>query len=343
MFSHPMWALPEQAKAIWEDRLAGEDAGAAAPPDETIASNIDSFLKRKESQVNGDERSPGRYESLRCCLERFQKWIGGHRDVHEITAKKLIDYHSFLLDQIKAKKMSRYYARDHMQAVRQFVRWCWELDLLDLPRNIGSPDLTVKVSDGRIETFAVEEIQQLLNSSSETTKLYLLLMLNCGMQQQDIAQLRQDEVDWERGRIIRRRSKTRGHANVPEVNYKLWADTFALLKECRSADSSVVLLNKKGGSLKTERIVAGRLKKVDDIRSAYARVVRKLKIKQPKPLKLIRKTAASKLEEHRDYGKYGQHYLGQAPSTIADKHYVIPSQKAFDDAIEWLGKQYGLT
>ena len=30
------------------------------------------------------------------------------------------------------------------------------------------------------------------------------------------------EIDWNAGRILRKRSKTRKHENVPEVCYKLW-------------------------------------------------------------------------------------------------------------------------
>jgi hypothetical protein len=33
------------------------------------------------------------------------------------------------------------------------------------------------------------------------------------MQQQDITELEQDEVDWKRGRIARKRSKTEHHGN----------------------------------------------------------------------------------------------------------------------------------
>ena len=45
----------------------------------------------------------------------------------------------------------------------------------------------------------MEEVRALLaacDGFSERTKLYLLLMLNCGMYQNDIAELRKDEVNW---------------------------------------------------------------------------------------------------------------------------------------------------
>ena len=39
----------------------------------------------------------------------------------------------------------------------------------------------------------------LLNAANQRQKLYLLLALNCGMYTVDIALLRQDEVDLEKG------------------------------------------------------------------------------------------------------------------------------------------------
>ena len=65
---------------------------------------------------------------------------------------------------------------------------------------------------------------------SDKTKLYLLLMLNCGMYQNDIAELLDEEVNWKNGTITRARSKTRDR-NGPVVTYKLWPETFALLKK----------------------------------------------------------------------------------------------------------------
>ena len=58
-----------------------------------------------------------------------------------------------------------------------------------------------------------------------------------------------------------------------------------------------------------------------------------------KPLKLLRKTAATKLGQNPTYGRFAQYFLGHAPTTMADKHYVAPSQDQFDEAVAWLGTQ----
>ena len=51
-------------------------------------------------------------------------------------------------------------------------------------------------------------------------------MINCGMTQVDIADLQPKEVDWDRGRIRRKRSKTDDHEQVPTVDYALWPRTW---------------------------------------------------------------------------------------------------------------------
>ena len=94
-----------------------------------------------------------------------------------------------------------------------------------------------------------------------------------------------------------------------------------------------------------EIIVNGRAKKIDNVRSAFRRVISKLAddkidpVKIDKPLKLLRKTAATKLGGHVTYGRFAQYFLGHAPATVADKHYVAPDAAQFDTAIEWLGEQ----
>ena len=65
-------------------------------------------------------------------------------------------------------------------------------------------------------------------------------------------------------------------------------------------------------------------------------------MKLRKPFKLLRETSASLLADHRQYKFYVQYFLGHSPKTVADKHYVVPSDEEFFEALGWLRKQYGL-
>ena len=77
---------------------------------------------------------------------------------------------------------------------KQLVSRLAEMKLIPLPGNIRSRRFRFNHSAAaRIETFTIEEVRELLaacDGFSERTKLYLLLMLNVGMYQNDIAELR---------------------------------------------------------------------------------------------------------------------------------------------------------
>jgi hypothetical protein len=151
-------------------------------------------------------------------------------------------------------------------------------------------------------------------------------------------------VDWKAGRIIRKRHKEQDTESAPVVNWKLWGKTFKLLKANRSKHKTLVLLNEDGGPLRVSTLTEDasgndKYKKNDNIRSAFCRVTRKLKIK--KTAKQLRKTGSTKLDEHLEYGRYAQYLLGQAPEGVTRRSYVEPSQDNADKALVWLGQQFG--
>ena len=211
-----------------------------------------------------------------------------------------------------------------------------------MPRNFDDKELSINVPIKKIETFTADEIQTFLTNATERTQLYILLMLNCGMTQQDISDVAQEEVDWTMGRIIRKRSKTGEVETVPTVNYLLWDQTFDLLKKSRS-NATQVLINENGSPLRFRHVKEdGRGINLDNIKCAYVRLVTKLGLKDAKPPKFFRKTSASELEKHETYGRFSQYFLGHAPRSVAEKHYAKPSDELFDKAVIWLGERYGL-
>ena len=186
----------------------------------------------------------------------------------------------------------------------------------------------------------MEVVRSLVSQAPGQLKLHLLLMLNCGMTQVDISDLQPGEVDWGRGRITRKRSKTAAHEHVPTVEYPLWPSTRGLLRQFGLRDGERVLMTGSGRPwlreiLKTE----GNRSKVDVIKSNYMHLQRKTQLSYP--LKLFRKTSATVIESHEHYGRYVGHFLGHAPRSLADKHYAAPSHELFDKIITWLGDQYG--
>ena len=129
------------------------------------------------------------------------------------------------------------------------------------------------------------------------------------------------------------------------TRYKLWPETLALLKKFRAKkkvlndrDQSRVILTEDGNPLAAYWMEDGKVRRYDVIHSAFTRLYEKVGVSRP--IKVFRKTAASKLAEQKDYKYYVNYFLGHSPKTIADRHYIAPSDAEFFDALDWLRGQF---
>ena len=332
----------DSAPEVWKDRFRTlEHQKKKVAKDRTISAHIKTWLEHKQTQALAGVLSVGRWGAAKSHLVHFEAWIGGETSIDAIQSETLVGFYHFLLEK---KEWSKVYKSSVFVTAKSFIRSLGEHDLISLPGKLASKDFRFGGGVKKIRTFEPEELQTLLAEATEQTKLYLLLMLNCGMYQADISDLAHDEVDWKAGRICRKRSKTKEAEECPVVNYLLWPETFKLLKKFRSDDPVRVLVTAKGKALKQEEIIKGALRKTDNIQSAYRRLQETVEIatNKRKPLKLVRKTSATVLEGHKDYGRYVTYFLGHSPRTIKDKHYTTPDAKLFDQAVTWLGKELGL-
>jgi integrase len=342
----------------------------------TVKAKCDEYVLGKRTLVQSGQIKVGTYKAIANRIPHFARFAGD-MDASRIDEKILSAFRDDVLRRI-ANGMKPQYGKNIVDAAKAFVRQLWRQRVLEhFPRNLD--DLTIRLEHTAIKTFDAGEIKTIFEAASERTRLYLLLMLNCGFYQSDIAALKRSEFDEGGRRITRKRSKT-GHLsiNVPLVSWRLWDETHRLLVKFgqvaphsdrakgphagkvqsvprsgtdqansnsnhgpNANGSGCLLLNENGRpvyrrALRTDGDVAD----CDNIKSAYERVCRKLDIK-PKPLMLLRKTAASKLEEHDTYGRFAQLFLGQAPQALAERRYARPSPEQFDKAVQWLGEQFG--
>lgn len=317
----------EIRREVWKDRLRiqGERHKDVQT---TVSGAVENFLTLKRNQVKAQQLSTGRYDSLRVQLSRFEKWIGSNTPITAVGQESTLEnYYNHLLNEVHSSKITADYANDLLNSMKQFVQRLWERrQIAELPRTLRSPDFRIGKATGSPEVFTDGEIQSLLDKAVGRPRLYVLLMLNCGMTQKDISDLKQGEVDWSDGAVTRKRSKTRKHEKVPTVRHLLWRETFDLLRQYRSADPERALVNAKGQPLKTEQLTeAGKLKKCDNIQSAYRRLCTKAKI--TKPVKLLRKTSASLLFTNERFRALRGLFLGHAPADVADKNYTaVPPQ-----------------
>jgi integrase len=154
-------------------------------------------------------------------------------------------------------------------------------------------------------------------------------------------------VELKNGTITRVRSKTAHHTSAPTITYKLWPETLKLLKQERvkgaTGDARILINDNKQPLVRREIRADGKLKRLDNIKTAIDRVYRAINAakgsKAPSlPPKHIRKTCATLLAGEFN-PSIATDYLADVPSGVMARHYVKPDQPKFDKAIMWLGKQ----
>src|SRR5271166_541050 len=309
------------------------------PPDRTVAAQVDAWKNLLKSACQSGQMSEGRFDAYCRNIRVFADYTGSQAPIDTIDETRLEGFFDYLSAKVGAGEYSSTYAHTLLMTAKQFVSRLAEMKLISMPGNIRSRRFRFNHSaPAKIETFSVEELRGLLNTAgemSERTKLYLLLMLNCGMYQNDIAEMKSDEVNWKQGTLTRARSKTRGR-NDPVVTYKLWPETFTLLKKHRATDE-LSLTTDEGNPLVKYWLEDGKMRRYDAIQSAWSRLAKKMGVgKHRLGMKHLRKTSASLLGQHPQFKFYANHFLADSPRSIAVRHYVIPSDQEFFRGLEWL-------
>ena len=301
---------------LWADRFR-RDAAEPVPVDRAVATWVDRYLDMVMSRYKAGEISAAEYQAARLSLRAFRDWCGPATGIDALDPEAWERWWHHLLKSgysVATKKKRILYARS-------LIRWMASKGAIPLPPNLNERRYGFKDAHPAIPMPDLKEIRRVVGAATGQLRLHLLLMLNCAFTQIDVAKLRQDEVDWECGRIRRKRSKTRSKRAVPVVDYPLWPETWALLLRFRQPSGELVLRTNSGRAWVRDEIDAeGRRHKTDQIRTDYGR----FRVKQETSLSLssLRKVGATLLADEKAHAGFAQRFLGQAPATIAEKHYI---------------------
>ena len=335
---------PGAERAMWADRIQSrEQRIRVVGPDNSLAANVEAFVNRKRNEAEAKQVAPGRVEAIRRHLEMLLEYLGRSTPVNSINHTIVARFRDHLMERIRAEQLKSSYAHDIFATFKQFVRWLANhTDKLEhLPKNLDDRSLVISVRPSKVITLDKGEIHKLLKKATDRTRIYILLGLNAAMTQQDISDLLVTEVDWQKGTITRKRSKTQKHKNVPTVTYQLWPETFRLLQEQRAQQGDRVLVNEEGGTLKVECFKDnGKFNKRDAIRTAIRRLSTSTGITFS--LKSLKKTSASLLRGNAKFRGLESFFLDHAPANVAERYYTVPPQELLNEAIGWLGKELGL-
>jgi len=320
---------------VWADRFARDEP---TPPDRKLSAWTDKYLELFHVRQKAGDISPAEYQGARMSLHAFRDWQGGDTSINDLDAdcwERWWRHQREASSSIPTKKK-------RLRFVRSLIRFLASKGLIPLPPAIDDRMFRIKTRPVAVAMPDEAVIKRTIAEAPGQLRLHLLLMLNTSMTQIDIANLRQDEVDWTKGRITRKRSKTRDHDKVPTVDYPLWAETFALLTRYRAKSGDLALLTESGKPWIRDMIDAGgKRHKTDAITSNYRHLRKRLKIDMT--MSKLRKAGATLLADNPEFARFHQRMLGHAPASIADRHYIgnAAGQEEFDRAVRWLGERFG--
>lgn len=332
---------------VWGDRFAREKL---VHPEKTIGALANKWLTDRQDEARKGIRSHESADALRRHVHKFRDHCGASSPVECITAELWQRWYIHCAGKVADRDATGNigWTADTAKKVftvgRSFVRWLGEEagKLPALPLNLNSPKHKFERPAGVIPTFSDAEVTEILSVARGAHRLILLLMLNTGMTQKDVADLKKSELDLDQGRITRFRSKMRKSKAGRLVSYKLWPETIALLQRHMSTDPVRVLTTKSGQPwVWTQTTPGGDLRKSDNVATIFNALKRKIKlIGKGKSPKVFRKTSASRLKRSADFRDLRFWFLGHSERTIADRHYAAADQQHLDAAINWLRTQY---
>ena len=327
----PAMVVETMQDAVWSDRLSRHKE-EPADPDRSVRHQVALWLEELKGRVAAGQFGAGEYQGQTYYSKHFVAHFGEETRIDAIDEELWAGFHRHLIGEINQAAGPAVYAKKLHRSARTFIEHLASLKRIAAPENLHDRRMRFSIPTTEVEVFTPAEAKALMGKAREPVRLLILLALNCGMTQSDISDLHPDEVDWEAGRLRRKRSKTAHHKNAPEVEYLLWPETFELLKRLRSSDPDHVLVTKSGRPW-----VDRKARNTDSVRTEFDKLEARL------PFKHLRKTSATTLGGHPEFRAYAQYFLGHAPETVADTHYVRPSRERFDLAILWLREAFAPT
>jgi integrase len=309
---------------------------------QTIDGLVAAYLEHRKLLADGRQIQLKTYMVEKYRVANFlsfchYKGLSSLRDT--LSPEFLGDYKAKLLTAMGQGKASDSHVHNNLRTLKACLQWAWDEELIEkLPRKIRDY-ARIKMEAPKPLFFTPEEVQTLYGKAAERTKLFILMGLNLGYTQVDIATLEHGMIDWSKGLVTRKRHKT----GQPQ-QAKVWPLTLSLLRKfaTNSKQHKLVLIGENGNPLLVERLNEDQKPvKVDSIRLAFERLKAKTKINGRRGFKTFRKTGANQIAEHyQDSPHLVDLYLGHSEKTVR-KHYTDRHFDQIFSATDWLATVFG--
>lgn len=226
------WDDPQGALEKWarekDDLLAGR-----VPRDtsgELILTDLaNHFLTAKKRAVQTGDLALRTFHDYHKVCEYLIGEFGSRRLVSDIGPSDFADLRVHLAKRFSSPVTLMVY----MGKVRSFFRFAFDNDLIDRPVRFGSEfrePAQKRIDEHKLAAgprmFQRDEIHKMLAAARPQHKAMILLALNCGFGNNDLATLPQSAIDFEGGWIDHPRPKTAVGRRIP-----LWPETLQALRE----------------------------------------------------------------------------------------------------------------
>lgn len=307
---------------------------------------IKKWLVFRISDVKAGDITAGAMNNQRIQLERFELFCP---NILHANGMKVAEFRAHLQSSDLAKTSQR----DTLTTVKAFLEWCSDTaEIIDPIPNLRKRGTGIKVPTKKvISIWEDEDIKDLFDHAEGRHRLYYLLMLNTGAYESDIGTWTKNAIgddgkkfqtfDKISKTITFKRHKEKDEEEVPTVRYRLWDETFSLLMEHESKHKELLLTTTVNTPLWKDELKDDKRSSKRMIGKHYRQQRKKLEKTNWGTLDDLRKTSISKFDDHGEFARYSQHFAGHSPKGTTNRFYRKPSQKQFDNAVIWLGNQFG--
>ena len=217
----------------------------------TVADLCNRFLTAKQRAMEASEITPRTFTDYRATTDRLVSTFGKTRLVDDLASDDFEALRASI-----AKVWGPVRLGNEVQRVRIVFKYGFESGLIERPIRYGSqfkkPSKSVlrkhRVASGK-RLFEADQLRTLIDAAGVPLKAMILLGINCGFGNADVANLPLSAVDLERGWIKFPRPKTGIERRCP-----LWVETVQALKEAiamrptprLAADADLLFVTKYG-------------------------------------------------------------------------------------------------
>ena len=217
----------------------------------TVRDLVNHFLTAKERQVEADELKLKTFGDYHACCGRLVDAFGKTRQVDDLRTEDFGRFRAEL-----AKVRGPVALGNEIQRVRTVFKYGYDAGLIDKPVRFGPEFKKPSAKTMRLARQAngdrmieAADIRRLLEAASTPLRAMILLAVNCGLGNTDVAELPMSAVDLDAAMLDYPRPKTGVPRRCP-----LWAETVAAVREVieerkppkDAADADLLFVTKYG-------------------------------------------------------------------------------------------------